>query len=180
MGPQSGCPGLAKTALPGTSRAATLPAVELGGSPEEIRAVARRVRGWAVSTDAAADRLRSGLGVQWVSTAAERFRDRLVDHTRAVHGSRDELLELARDLENLADTLEERQAAIRRAAALVEDALDGARRTLGRLWGIAREELSDAERNARRVAEEILDTVGDTPPVGSPDWLELSRKLGHR
>lgn len=154
--------------------------MELGGSPEEIRAVARRVRAWAVSTDAAADRLRSGLGVQWSSTAAERFRDRLVEHTRAVHGSRDELLELARDLEDLADTLEERQAAIRRAAALVEDALDGARRTLGRLWGVAREELSDAERNARRVAEEILDTVGDTPPVGSPDWLELSRKLGHR
>lgn len=154
--------------------------MDIGGSPEEIRAEARRVRGWATALETTSGQVRKGNGVQWVGVAADRYRERLAEHARAVGGSRDEVIDLAQALETLADELEERQAAIRRAAELVEDALDSARSTLGRLGGIARDLLSDGEKAASSAAQRVLDTVGNArPPVGSPIWLDLSRSLGN-
>lgn len=154
--------------------------MDIGGSPEEIRAQATRVRAWAAELEGTRDDVRSGYGVRWVGVAAERYRDRLHEHARAVADRREELLGLAHDLDALADELEERQAAIRRAAQAVQDAVDGARRTVGRLWDVATDALSDGERAARRTAERLLDTVGDLPPLGSPRWLDLEKELGHR
>lgn len=154
-------------------------AMAIGGSPQEIRDDARRVRGWAEALDATTDQVRGGQGVRWVGVAAEKYRDRLGAHARAVGSSRTELLDLARALDHLADELEERQAAIRRAAALVEDAVDGARNALGRLWGIGRDLWSDGEKAASEAAERLIDTVGDAlPPAGSPSWLDLARTIG--
>lgn len=152
--------------------------VDIGGSPEEIRAQATRVRRWAAELDGTRDDVRRGYGVRWVGLASERYRDRLHEHARAVDERRQELLGLAASLDALADELEERQAAIRRAAEAVQDAVDGARRTVGRLWDTAVDVLSDGERAAKRAAERVLDTVGDAvPPPGSPIWLDLAKKV---
>ncbi len=153
--------------------------MDIGGSPEEIRAQAARVRTWADALDGTSDDVRGGYGVRWVGVASERYRERLAEHARQVGGTREELLDLARALDHLADELEERQAAIRRAAAAVQDAVDGARRTVGRLWDVATDLWTDGERAAKRAADRVLEAVGDAaPPAGSPEWLDLAKRLG--
>lgn len=152
----------------------------LGGNPEEIRAEAAKVRSWAAELVDVRDDVRRGYGVEWVGVAGDRYRDRLTEHSRDVGECREELLDVARALDELADTLEERQAAIRRAAALVEDALAGARGTLNRLWDMGRDLWNDAERAAGEAAERLLDSVDELPPVGDPRWLELADRVGRR
>lgn len=149
----------------------------IGGNPDEIRAQAARVRTWAESLDATADDVRAGYGVTWVGVAGDRYRERLREHAQHVTDRRDELRGLARDLDRLADELEERQAAIRRAAAAVEDALDGARRTLGRLWDMGRDLWDAGEREAEAAARRVVDAVGELPPPGDPRWLEIAKDV---
>ena len=152
--------------------------MQIGGNPEELQALARRLRGWSGEVGATGDRIRAGAGVQWVSTSADRFRARLAEHASAVEAARDELSRAADLLVTLADELAERQAAIRRAAALVEDAVDEAGRSLRRLWGVAQDELSEVERATSEGAQRVLAAVGDGLPLpGAPDWLALRRKL---
>ncbi|WP_250448586.1 WXG100 family type VII secretion target [Actinotalea sp. C106] len=149
----------------------------IGGNPDEIRAEAARVRGWAESLEGTADRVRTGHGVTWVGTAGDRYRDRLREHARDVTDRRDELRDLARALDRLAEEVEERQAAIRRAAAVVEEAVDSARGTLGRLWGVGRDLWTAGEREAEAAARRVIDTVGELPPPGSPRWVLLHTVL---
>lgn len=151
--------------------------MDVGGSPEEIRVRAAQVRAWAGELEAVRDDVRTGHGVRWVGLSAERYRDRLREHAREVQDRREQLLDLARSLDELADELEQRQAAIRRAAELVQDTVDGARRTVGRLWDVAHDLLSDGERATKRAAEHVLATVRTTPPPGSPAWLDLAKQL---
>lgn len=133
----------------------------------------------AADVDATADRVRAGAGIEWTGVAAERHRERLADHGRQVASARDELLQLAGSLEHLADTLVERQAAIRRATQLVEDAVDGARRTLGRLAGVAEDALTDAERATKRAADGVLDVARRGLPLpGAPEWSGLAKTIG--
>ena len=149
----------------------------IGGSPAEIRREAARVRTWADSLEGTGDRVRTGHGVEWVGPAGDRFRERLADHAADVGTSRQEELDLARALDHLADTLEERQAAIRRAQEIVEDALDGARGVLGRLGDLASDLLSDGEQAARSAARDLVRTLASTPPPGSPDWLNIAQRV---
>ena len=150
----------------------------LGGSPEDIRLAARRVRAHAQDVDAVAARVRSGQGVTWVGTAAERYRERLREHARAIETTRGHVDDLAVRLDELAGDLEERQRAVARATDAVEDVLSSARSTLGRLAGVVRDELTDAERQAEDAARAVLDTVREPPPLGHPDWLDVARRLG--
>ena len=151
----------------------------LGGDPADIRAQARAVRRWAEDLTTTRDRVRTGYGTEWVGLAAERHLDRLHQHATHIDEARDELLDVARQLDDLAARLEEIQAAIRRATSIVEDTVSGARSTLGRLAGIARDLLDDGERAASQAAETVLRTVGGSLPApGSPQWLDLARTLG--
>ena len=150
-----------------------------GGDPEAIRQHARRLRATADDVARTGDRVRAGAGVEWVGIAADRYRERLAEHARLVAAAQDELLGTAGALDRLADELEARQAAIRRAMRFVEDRLDDARRTVGRLAGVADDVLTAAEQAARRAAHGVLGTVaGGLPSPGSPDWSGVADRIG--
>ena len=85
------------------------------------------------------------------------------------------MIEAAAALDALAGDLEARQELIRRAMNAVTDAVDGARSTLGRLCGWARDELSDAENAARDKAQELVDSVRSLPPIGDPEWIDIGK-----
>src|SRR6478736_3636320 len=140
-----------------------------GGDPETIRQHARRLRATAEAVARTGDRVRAGAGVEWVGVAADRYRERLAEHARRVTAAQDELLGTAGALDRLADELESRQAAIRRAMRFVED----------RLADAADDALTAAEQAARRAAHGVLGTVaGGLPSPGSPDWSGVADRIG--
>jgi len=150
-----------------------------GGDPEAIRQHARRVRSTAEDVARTGDRVRAGAGVEWVGLAADRYRERLAEHGQRVAAAQDQLLGTATLLDRLADELEARQAAIRRAMRFVEDRIDDARRTVHRLAGAADDVLTGAERAAREAAHRVLGTVaGGLPTPGSPDWSGVADRIG--
>jgi uncharacterized protein YukE len=150
-----------------------------GGDPEAIRQHARRLRAAAEDVGRTGDRVRAGAGVAWAGVAADRYRERLAEHGGRVAAARDEVLRAAGALETLADRVEARQAAIRRAMRFVEDRLDEARRTVRRLGGVADDALTAAEHAARDTARSVLGTVGGgLPAPGAPDWSGLADRIG--
>ncbi|TKR24400.1 hypothetical protein FA014_06370 [Cellulomonas hominis] len=150
-----------------------------GGDPEAIRQHARRVRSTAEDVARTGDRVRAGAGVEWVGLAADRYRERLAEHGQRVSAAQDQLFGTATLLDRLADELEARQAAIRRAMRFVEDRIDDARRTVGRLGDLADDLLSGAEQAARDAARGVLGTVaGGLPTPGSPDWAGIADRIG--
>jgi hypothetical protein len=150
-----------------------------GGDPEAIRAHARRLRTMAEDVTRTGDRVTSGAGIEWVGVAADRYRERLAEHGNRVTSARDEVLGTATRLDRLADELEARQAAIRKAMQFVEDRVGDARRTVIRLGGVAEDVLTGAERTARDAARGVLGTVsGGLPSVGAPDWSALADRIG--
>lgn len=152
-----------------------------GGDPEAIRAHARRLRSMAEDVGRTGDRVRSGAGIEWVGVAADRYRERLAEHGQRVTAAQDEMTGTAAQLDHLADELEARQAAIKRAMQFVEDRVADARRTVDRLAGVAEDVLSGAEKAARDAARGILGTVaGGLPTPGAPDWTGLADRLGRR
>jgi hypothetical protein len=149
------------------------------GDPEAIRVHARRVRTMAEDVGRTGDRVTSGAGIAWVGVAADRYRERLAQHGRRVASARDEILHAASVLDRLADELEARQAAIRKAMQFVEDRIADARRTVSRLGGVAEDLLTGGERAARDTARGVLGTVsGGLPPSGAPDWPALADRVG--
>ncbi len=86
--------------------------------------------------------------------------------------------EAAVKLDQLADALEERQAAIRQAMNWVTDMVEGAKRKLNSLAGEAADRLSDAERAVQEQARRVLSTASAAPHPGDPQWLDLARRLG--
>jgi uncharacterized protein YukE len=150
-----------------------------GGDPEAIRTHARRLRTRADDVARTGDRVRRGAGVEWAGVAAERYRERLHAHGRDVTAAHEEMLDAARALDTLADELESRQEAIRRAMRLVEDRVDDARRVVGWLGDLADDALTGAERGARDAARSVLRAVGDALPApGAPDWSGLAERVG--
>lgn len=149
----------------------------VGGDPNAIRALARRLRTVATEVDDTGARVLRSQGVEWVGLAADRYRERLADRAREIAGTSESVDDAAARLEELATALEERQAMIAAAMAEVEDRLDGARSFLGRIGGIASDALTSAERTAANQARRLLDTVPEVPPPGHPLWLELSTRL---
>ena len=139
--------------------------------------LARSLRTQAGDVQHAAGRVRSGQGIEWVGLAADRYRERLRERAADIEETHAAVLAAAGRLDELADTLEERQRAIARAAAEVEDTLDGARRTLTRFAGSVWDDLTDAEQTAERGARRLLDTVRELPTPGHPDWVDLARRL---
>lgn len=150
-----------------------------GGDPDAIRQHARRMRSTADDLDRTGDRVRSGAGIAWAGVAADRYRERLAQHGARVAAAQDAVLGAAGALDALADRLEARQAAIRRAMQLVEDRVDDARRTVHRLGGLADDVLTVAERGTRDTARVLLGTVaGGLPSPGQPAWTGLADRIG--
>jgi uncharacterized protein YukE len=150
----------------------------VGGDPHEIRDEARRLRRVAGAVEEEARSVRRGHGIQWHGLAAERFRDRLAASSRDVDDVATSMREAAVKLDQLADALEERQAAIRQAMNWVTDKVEGAKRKLNSLTGEAADRLSDAERAVQEQARRVLSTASAAPHPGDPQWLDLARRLG--
>lgn len=152
-----------------------------GGDPEAIRAHARGLRALAEDVGRTGERVRAGAGIEWVGVAADRYRERLAEHGLRVAAARDEMLGTASALDSLADELEARQQAIRKAMQFVEDRVDDARRTVSRLADVADDVLSGTERAAREAAHGVLRTIaGGLPAPGAPDWSGLADRIGRR
>lgn len=150
----------------------------MGGNPEEIRRQARLMRRHAESVADVGDRVERGHGLQWTGVASERFRDRLVREGRDLERARQTVLDAAKELDHLADVLEERQAAIRRAMDFVERELDSARSTIQRFAGEVWDTLTGAEKAVQQTAKDVLRTASKLPPVGHPEWVTMARRLG--
>ncbi|MGL5864417.1 MAG: WXG100 family type VII secretion target [Dermatophilaceae bacterium] len=150
----------------------------LGGNPERIRDQARRLRSEAGEVEYTGSGVRQGEGVQWVGVAAERYRERLRDHSREIDGVRDAVEVAARRLDELADALEERQREIAQATRVVEDRLSAAKDTIGRFVGAVWDELSDLERDAERAARDVVESLAQLPAPGHPQWLLLAQGSG--
>jgi hypothetical protein len=56
--------------------------------------------------------------------------------------------------------------------------VSAARHTVGRFAGAVWDTLTGAEKKAEEAARDLLDSVGDLPPPGHPDWLDLARRIG--
>lgn len=150
----------------------------LGGNPEEIRRQARAMRRHADTVLDVSDRVATGHGVQWTGRAADRFRERLAREGQALAQTRETVLGAATELDHLAATLDERQAAIRRAMAAVEDEIERARSTISRFAGEVWDTLTGAEQNLEKAARRILGQASQLPPVGHPDWIQVASKMG--
>lgn len=113
--------------------------MNLGGDPQDLRDLARRIRTWADSVDDDAANVFKVTGVEWESTAATGFADML----KAKHKDTGEVAvsmrEAAEKLDDLANTLEDRQ------------------QTLNNLLAAAGKTIEDAEEMVRDGATDLLD-----------------------
>lgn len=131
----------------------------------ELRDHAERVRALATQTRAAASELRRAEGVDFVSDAAERYREDLRREAGRADAAAGQLDDAARALLDHAREVEQRLAQIEAVQRWFGDRLEDARRELGE----AVDGVSDA-------ASEILDLARRAPAIGSPDWLDFGRR----
>ncbi len=151
------------------------------GDPDELERIARRMR-----TDAA--QLRTTVGdhhrrveaTHWVSTAADRMRDQVRGHERALNEAADAMVDAAAALEAHAQTVRERLHAI----AEFEERVKG--------W------FSSAAATGKSIVEKVADEAGNLvervihqppiwqhwsvtpstlPPPGDMRWLEVGSYL---
>jgi acyl-CoA reductase-like NAD-dependent aldehyde dehydrogenase len=152
----------------------------IGGDPTRLEDLARGVRRLGAQVGLAADHIRHTEQVEWVSTAAGEFRDRLRSHADWVERCRDDIARAAVLLDELAQTLRERQAAIRAAESFVRGLLEAARETIDALVGIPTDALDVDQRQSLARAHGVVETVPSLPHRGAPEWLDLARRVGGR
>jgi hypothetical protein len=152
----------------------------LGGNPEDLRSLARRLRKHADEVEATTTKVKAGQGIQWTGAASDRFRERLIDLGQNLESSRQSVIDAATKADALADVLEERQRAIAAAMDQAMDALDQARGTVQKFAGKVWNDLTHAEQDAENGAKEVLKAVQELPPPGDPRWLEILGKVVHR
>jgi uncharacterized protein YukE len=123
----------------------------LGGDPDDLRALATRLRTRADTLDGRAATMRNQLdAVHWSSNAARSYRRRLTEDAAAVTEVADRLHELAGDFDDLADTLEHRQ---RLVGLLVEAGIETAQE--------AAEAVADGLHDFADSAEDVLRDMGE-------------------
>jgi hypothetical protein len=152
----------------------------LGGNPEDLRSLARRLHRHADDVETTATRVKAGQGIQWAGAAGDRFRQRLLDLGEELEASRALVTEAATNTDALANTLEERQRAIAAAMDKAKEALGQARNTVQQFAGAVWDDLTHAEKAAQEGAQAVLAAVKELPPPGDPRWLEIARKVLHR
>jgi uncharacterized protein YukE len=123
----------------------------IGGDPQDLRDTARRMRGWADDVDADAASALSALDVEWKSTAADAYREKLDERRRDATAVADEIREAAKKVDELADTLEERQKTL---DDLLEKALEDAQRAVA-------EGAEDLLAGAQNLADDALEAGKD-------------------
>jgi methyl-accepting chemotaxis protein len=126
-------------------------AMHVGGDAQEVRALARRVRGWADDVDRQAAVLRA-TDVEWHSTAADDFARRLEERRGDVLAVAEKVRTAADRIDHLADVLQERQQQL-------SDLLAAAGRTLADAEQMVRDGVGDLLSEARSLAEGAADLV---------------------
>lgn len=100
-----------------------------GGSPEDLRDDARRLRTLAERVEAESVEVFAGLDLGWRSTAADQLTTRLIERRGDALAVIERIEELAAQFDELADTLAERQAVMTalldRAREAGEDIVEG-------------------------------------------------------
>ena len=134
----------------------------IGGDPQDLRDTARRMRGWADDVDADAASALSALSVDWKSTAADAYRDKLDARRRDATAVADQIREAATKVDELADTLEDRQ------------------KTLDDLLAKAGKTLEDAQRAVAEGADDLLagaQNLADDALEAGKDLVDGGKKL---
>jgi ABC-type transporter Mla subunit MlaD len=126
----------------------------IGGDPQDLRDTARRMRGWAGDVDADASAALSALSVDWKSTAADAYREKLDDRRRDAAAVADSIREAAARLDELANTLEERQKAL-------HDLLEKAGKTIEDAQRAVAEGAEDLLAGAQGLADDVLQAGND-------------------
>lgn len=151
------------------------------GDPADVRALAQRVLAWADEVRLVAGRTEGADGVEWHSTAADRFRGTLAEQAGAVAARADALDDLAAALLAHATAVEERLAQIAAAERFVRAQVSQARESVSGLVGTMKGWADDATDwatdAARAGADRVLDVADELPRPGSLDWLDLADHL---
>ena len=125
-----------------------------GGSPQDLRDLATRIRRWADEVDRDAQRVRSGHQVEWRSTAGAAFRERLGQKADETAKVADAMRDAAADLDHLAGTLESRQE-------LLHHLLEQAGKTIEDVEAMVRDGVTDVLGGVRDLADEALEKLDE-------------------
>lgn len=112
--------------------------------PEELRRLARKIAMAATEVRDGAQRSERVAGVQWESTAAEKFRRQLSDDVRSTLGAANELDELEQSLLDHAQAVQFRLAEIAAAKQWAEDQAAAAREWAEKQGGAVRDAVDSA------------------------------------
>lgn len=132
---------------------------------EELRDLAQRVRALAVQTRGAASQMREAQGVDFVSKAADRYREDLRRHASGTDNAAKELDDAARSLVAHAQHVEHTLQRIRSIEHWFGNRLADAKR-----------EATGAVDAVSAAASDILHHAPRMPEPGSPAWIEFGRK----
>lgn len=139
----------------------------IGGDPHDLRATARRLRGWADDVDADADAALSAQQVEWKSLAADSYRDKLTERRNDAIEVAASIREAARRIDHLADTLEDRQRALTQLLEQAGKTLEDAQRAMA-------EGAEDLLAGAQGLADDALQAGKDALDKGK----DLAGKIG--
>ncbi len=131
----------------------------------ELRDLAQRVRELAAQTRGCAGQMRSAQGVDFVSKAADRYREDLRNEANGAERAANELDDAARALMDHAHHVEQNLARIHALERWFGDRVSDARR-----------EISEAVDTVSDTAHDLVDLARRAPLPGSPDWLDFGRR----
>jgi len=131
----------------------------------ELRELAGRMRELASQARGCAGEMRSAQGVDFVSKAADRYREDLRNEANGADNAANELDEAAQALMDHAHHVEQNLARIKAIEGWFANRLSDARHEVAGAVGA----VSDA-------ASDILEHAPRAPAPGSADWLEFGRR----
>jgi uncharacterized protein YukE len=133
----------------------------IGGDPQDVRAVARRIRSWADEVDDDATSVRQAKQIDWKSTAASSFVAKIETRYDEVTAVAESMRDAADAVDHLADVLEDRQDTL-------NDLLEKAGKTLADAEDMVRDGVTDLiggvtslADEARKKAEDLKDGLVD-------------------
>lgn len=117
--------------------------------------MATRIRGWAEDTETDATGFRrDATGVEWQGTAGDAFLDRIMEKAREVDHVATSMREAATALDDLAGTLESRQA-------ILHDLMQKAGATIEEVRALVADGVTDILGSMEDLADQAMDELDD-------------------
>jgi ABC-type transporter Mla subunit MlaD len=126
----------------------------IGGDPQDIRAIARRVRVWADEVDDDASSVRRAKDIDWKSTAASSFIEKIETRYEQTTAVADSMRDAASEIDHLADVLQDRQDTL-------SDLLEKAGKTLADAEEMLRNGVTDLIGGVESLANEAKERAED-------------------